>query len=89
MQPRLTCPIEVEVDGLAHRSIMARFPWRKTGEQEVVVAKIVYGLNQALDGYVDHQALPVPSPKLFRHFIELAQQVTGSVYGRTMYGFMR
>jgi dihydrofolate reductase len=54
-----------------------------------VVAKIVYGLNQSLDGYVDHQVLPVPSPKLFRHFIELAQGVTGSVYGRTMYGFMR
>jgi dihydrofolate reductase len=53
------------------------------------VAKIVYGLNQSLDGYVDHQTLPVPSPKLFRHFIELAQQVTGSVYGRTMYEVMR
>jgi dihydrofolate reductase len=57
--------------------------------QEVVVAKIVYGLNQSLDGYVDHQDLPVPGPKLFRHFIELAQGVTGSVYGRTMYGLMR
>jgi dihydrofolate reductase len=53
------------------------------------VAKIVYGLNQSLDGYVDHQVLPEPSPKLFRHFIELAQQVAGSVYGSTMYGFMR
>jgi hypothetical protein len=39
----------------------------------VDVAKIVYGLNQSLDGYVDHQVLPVTSPKLFRHFIELAQ----------------
>jgi len=53
------------------------------------MAKIVYGLNQSLDGYVDHQVLPVPSPKLFRHFIELAEGVAGSVYGRTMYGFMR
>ena len=53
------------------------------------MAKIVYGLNQSLDGYVDHQVLPVPSPKLFRHFIELAEGVAGSIYGRTMYGFMR
>jgi dihydrofolate reductase len=53
------------------------------------MAKIVYGLNQSLDGYVDHEALPVPGPELFRHFIQLARGVTGSVYGRTMYGLMR
>ena len=53
------------------------------------MAKIVYGLNQSLDGFVDHQVMPVPGPKLFRHFIELAEGVAGSIYGRTMYGFMR
>jgi dihydrofolate reductase len=52
------------------------------------VAKLVYGLNQTLDGYVDHTAFN-PSPKLFRHFIESAERGAGSVYGRTMYEIMR
>ena len=34
--------------------------------------------NQSLDGYVDHMALPGPSPTLFRHFIEEAQGQAGS-----------
>ena len=52
------------------------------------MAKIVYGLNQSLDGYVDHDRFG-PGPELFRHFIELTGRVSGSLYGRTMYGLMR
>jgi dihydrofolate reductase len=52
------------------------------------VAKIVYGLNQSLDGYADHTAFN-PSPKLFRHFIDHTRDVAGSVYGRSMYEVMR
>jgi riboflavin biosynthesis pyrimidine reductase len=48
------------------------------------VAKIVFGLNQSLDGYVDHQAF-APGPALFHHFIEQVRGLTGSVYGRRMY----
>ena len=44
------------------------------------VAKLVFGMNQSLDGYVDHMAF-APSPTLFRHFIEEAQGQAGSVYG--------
>src|SRR5262245_29254572 len=33
------------------------------------MAKLVFGMNQSLDGYVDHLAF-APSPTLFRHFIE-------------------
>jgi hypothetical protein len=33
------------------------------------VAKLVFGMNQSLDGYVDHMAFAPPSPTLFRHFI--------------------
>jgi hypothetical protein len=36
------------------------------------MAKLVFGMNQSLDGYVDHMAFS-PSPTLFRHFIEEAQ----------------
>ena len=37
------------------------------------MAKLVFGMNQSLDGYVDHMAF-APSPTLFRHFIEEAQR---------------
>jgi len=52
------------------------------------MAKLVFGLNQSLDGYVDHMAF-APSPALFRHFIEHTQGLTGSLYGRGMYEVMR
>jgi dihydrofolate reductase len=45
-------------------------------------------MNQSLDGYVDHTVF-MPSPALFRHFIEEARGQTGSVYGRRMYEIMR
>lgn len=53
------------------------------------MAKLVFGMNQSLDGYVDHMAFAPPSPTLFRHFIEEAQGQAGSVYGRRMYEVMR
>jgi dihydrofolate reductase len=52
------------------------------------MAKLVFGMNQSLDGYVDHMAF-APSPTLFRHFIGEAQRQAGSVYGRQMYEVMR
>jgi hypothetical protein len=36
------------------------------------MAKLVFEMNQSLDGYIDHMAF-APSPTLFRHFIEEAQ----------------
>ena len=52
------------------------------------MAKLVYGMNQSLDGYVDHMEFR-PSPALFRHFIEQVRDLTGSVYGRRIYEIMR
>ena len=52
------------------------------------MAKLVYGMNQSLDGYVDHNAF-IPSAALFRHFTEQVRGLTGSVYGRRMYEVMR
>lgn len=52
------------------------------------MAKLVFGMNQSLDGYVDHMAF-APGPTLFRHFVEEAQGQAGSVYGRQMYEIMR
>ena len=52
------------------------------------MAKLVFGMNQSLDGYVDHTEFG-PSPTLFRHFIEEAEGQAGSVYGRRMYEVMR
>ena len=53
------------------------------------MAKLVFELNQSLDGYVDHQELGPPRPVLFRHFIERVRGLTGMVYGRRMYEIMR
>jgi dihydrofolate reductase len=52
------------------------------------MAKLVFGMNQSLDGYVDHEAF-APDPALFRHWIEQVRGVAGSVYGRRMYEVMR
>ena len=52
------------------------------------MARLVFGMNQSLDGYVDHMAFR-PGPVLFRHFIEEAQAQVGSIYGRRIYEIMR
>ena len=52
------------------------------------MAKLVFGMNQSLDGYVDHMKFG-PSPTLFRHFIKEAEGQAGSLYGRKLYEIMR
>ena len=52
------------------------------------MAKLVFGLNQSLDGYVDHQEF-APGAALFRHFTEHVRDLAGSVYGRRTYEVMR
>lgn len=52
------------------------------------MAKLVFGMNLSLDGYVDHDAMPT-GPALFRHWIEHVAGLSGSVYGRRMYETMR
>ena len=53
------------------------------------MARLVYGLSQSLDGYVDHLKLGPPVPASFRHFIEVVRGVTGFIHGRRMYEIMR
>jgi len=53
------------------------------------VAKLVFGLSQSLDGYVDHKKLGPPVPAAFRHFIGLVRGATGLIYGRRTYEIMR
>ena len=52
------------------------------------MARLIYALNQTLDGYVDHDAVE-PDPVLFRHFIEDVLAQSASIYGRRMYEVMR
>jgi len=52
------------------------------------MARLVFGMNQSLDGYVDHQAF-APGPALFRHFTERVGALAGSLYGRRIYEIMR
>jgi dihydrofolate reductase len=53
------------------------------------MAKLVFGLQQSLDGYVDHLELGPPGPATFRHFVEHTRGLAGIVYGRRMYEVMR
>lgn len=52
------------------------------------MAKLVFALNQSLDGYVEHQNFGPPDPALFRHFTEQVRNCAGMVYGRRMYEIM-
>ncbi|HEY6814677.1 MAG TPA: dihydrofolate reductase family protein [Croceibacterium sp.] len=52
------------------------------------MARLVFGMNQSLDGYVDHMEFG-PSPTLFRQFIADAEGQAGSLYGRRIYEMMR
>ena len=52
------------------------------------MAKLIYALNQSLDGYVDHQKFR-PSPATFNHFIQHVRDLTGMLYGRRVYEIMR
>jgi len=52
------------------------------------MAKIVFGMNVSLDGYVDHEHF-APDPVLFDHWIDHVRELAGSIYGRRMYEIMR
>src|SRR5215831_10043426 len=53
------------------------------------MAKLIFGMMQSLDGYVDRRELGPPAPLVNRHFIEQVRGLTGIVYGRRMYEIMR
>lgn len=54
------------------------------------MAKLVFGMNVSLDGYVDHDHEAfAPSAQLFQHFIEQTRGLAGSIYGRGLYQVMR
>lgn len=52
------------------------------------MARLVFGMNVSLDGYVDHERF-APDAALFRHWIEQVRGLTGSLYGRRLYEIMR
>lgn len=52
------------------------------------MARLVFGMNVSLDGYVDHDKF-APDETLFRHFVAEAQGQAGSLYGRKIYELMR
>ena len=52
------------------------------------MAKLIFRMNQSLDGYVDHARMST-GPTVFRHWLSQVRNLTGSVYGRGMYEVMR
>ena len=57
------------------------------------MAKLVFGMMQSLDGYVDDAAgtlcMPPPGPTVFRHFVDVVAGHAGAIYGRRVYELMR
>jgi dihydrofolate reductase len=53
------------------------------------MAKLIFGLQQSIDGYVDHMEVGPPGPLLSRHFMEHVRNLAGCVYGRRTYEIMR
>lgn len=52
------------------------------------MAKLIFGMNMSLDGYVDHDRF-APEPALFEYFIEQTRTRAGALYGRGLYDLMR
>ena len=52
------------------------------------MAKLIFGMNQSLDGYVEHLEIRT-GPALFSHFIDQVHGLTGNVYGRRTYEVLR
>ena len=57
------------------------------------MGKLVFGMMQSLDGYVDgvtdRLEFPPPGVALARHFKDRVRALAGSLYGRRMYEVMR
>jgi dihydrofolate reductase len=53
------------------------------------MATLTFGLQQSLDGYVDHMALGPPGPGVFRYFVAHVRDLAGCLYGRRTYEIMR
>jgi dihydrofolate reductase len=57
------------------------------------MGKLVFGMMQSLDGYVDGVAgrleLPPPGTALGRHFTDHVRDLAGCLYGRRIYEIMR
>jgi dihydrofolate reductase len=57
------------------------------------MGRLVFGMMQSLDGYIDGRSgdlqLPPPGPILHRHFNNYVRGLDGILYGRRMYEVMR
>lgn len=57
------------------------------------MGRLIFGMMQSLDGYIDGPAggvqLGPPDPIVFRHFVDHVRSLDGILYGRRMYDVMR
>jgi dihydrofolate reductase len=81
------CDAQIVSNSLCGTSAQAIL--KNLGRIFFTMAKLVYELNQSLDGYVDHTKMGPPRPTLFRQFVERVRGLAGMVYGRRMYEVMR
>lgn len=79
----------VEVRGALERDVHSSYS-EVTRWRLVRMAKLIFGMSQSLDGYVDHDHKDfIPCKVLFRHFIEQVRSESGIVYGSRIYEIMR
>jgi hypothetical protein len=85
-----TLSTEIEISGVVESKPAVHFTQAEisvaAGASRAALNAV--GMNQSLDGYVDHRVFS-PSLALFRHFIEQVRGLAGSVYGRRMYEVTR
>ena len=53
------------------------------------MGRLIFGMMQSLDGYIDHLQLGPPGPILSRHFTDYVRGSDGFLYGRRLYEIMR
>jgi dihydrofolate reductase len=53
------------------------------------MGRLIFGMMQSLDGYIDHLQLGPPGPILSRHFTDHVRGSDGLLYGRRIYEIMR
>jgi dihydrofolate reductase len=78
----------------AQARILAKMRARSVPAPEgVEMGKLVFGMMQSLDGYVDGVKggleLGPPGPAVFRHFTDHVRSLSGCLYGRRIYELMR
>src|SRR6185503_11194696 len=90
--PGVSRPPSLEAAGDRRSEYRTHPCWTSVRRREGM-AKLVFGMMQSLDGYVDGVSgrleLPPPGAELGRHFMDHVRGLAGCLYGRRIYEVMQ